>query len=427
MNKALWLLVSALACAILLSATLPTAASRAADQRMIELILDASGSMAGKLPSGELKIDAAKKAVAQLAEKLPGETLLAFRAYGHQSPREKHDCTDTQLLVGFGPLSQGKGKIIADNQSVLARGYTPITYVLQKAAEDFPQDFPGERMIILVSDGKETCEGDPCAAALALAKSKARLVIHTVGFGVDESTRAQLDCIARATGGRYFGATDTAQLVAGLSEAVRTSATMVVEKKGPGWLTMKYADLSGHEVTNAETGEKVATISSLGSTVKLPAGIYNVTVGQSVWKSVVVKAGETTFLDPGLLEMKKASLDGHDVLDRETGAVQGRVSSLQNTATLIPGEYQIMFGKLPWDVLIRAGEKTIMNPGTVEVRRAHYTGHKIFTKRGDFVGEVSNIQDTIPLPPGDYVIEIDEQKIPFTLKEGEDLKFERKT
>lgn len=394
---------------------------------MIEIVLDASGSMAGKLPSGEMKLDAAKKAVAELAEKLPGETILAFRAYGHQSPKEKHDCTDTQLIVGFGPLSEGKGKIISNNKSFQAKGYTPITYVLQKAAEDFPQDFAGERMIILVSDGKETCEGDPCAAAMALAKSRARLVIHTVGFGVDESTRAQLDCIARATGGKYFGAADTAQLLAGLSEAVRTSATVVVEKKGPGWLTMKYADLSGHEVTNAETGEKVATLSSLGSTAKLPAGIYNVTVGQSVWKSVVVKAGETTVLNPGLLEVKKASLEGHDVIDPETGVVQGQVSSLHNTVTLIPGEYQVMFGKLPWDVVIRTGEKTVVNPGTVEVQGAHYTGHKIFTKNGEYVGEVSNIQDTIPLPPGDYVIEIDEQKIPFTLKEGQDLKFERKT
>lgn len=401
-------------------------AAQSAPQRMIEIIIDASGSMVGQLSTGETKIEAAKKAVAGLVEKLPGETVLSFRAYGHQSSREKHDCQDTQLLTGFGPLENTKGQIAAQVKSLQAKGYTPITYVLQKAAGDFPADFQGERMLILVSDGRETCQGDPCAAARALAKSQARLVIHTVGFGVDEATRSQLDCVARAAGGRYFGAADTAQLLTVLAEAVRTAAVQVVEKKGPGRLFMKQADLSGHSVTEAETGKEAAQLSSLNSTVELPAGIYNVKVGQSLWKSVEVKAEETTVLNPGRLAVENASLQGHDIVEPETGIVQGRVSSLNQSITLIPGRYLVKFGPLAWEVEVKAGEQTVLRPGTVEVEWAHYTGHKVFDRNGQVVGEVSNICNWVPLPPGDYSIDIDGEKISFALKERQDLKFQRK-
>ncbi len=382
--------------------------------------------MAGKLAKGEIKIEAAKKAVAEILEQLPAETILAFRAYGHQSPREKHDCQDTQLLEGFNPLSENRKKILDRLPGIQAKGYTPITYVLQKAAEDFPADFSEEKMIVLVSDGKETCEGDPCATALALAKSNPRLVIHTVGFGVDAAAKSQLECIAKASGGKYFSAEDALQLATVINQAVRTSASQVVEEKGDGWLEIKRADFSGHEVTKAETGEKVAVVNSLQSVVQLPAGVYNVAFGQAVWKSVKIEAKKKTVLEPGSLRLTKASLSGHEIIEKETGILQGVVNSLKNTLTLIPGEYLVMFGKSSWEIIVEGGKEVVLNPGTVTVLRADIYGHKIYNKAGELVGEVSQIESRIPLPPGDYVIEIDGQKISFSLKEGEDLTFERK-
>ena len=163
--------------------------------KMIELILDASGSMKGKLQGGERKIDAARKAVSELMKKLDDNAIIGFRAYGHQSPREKHDCQDTEILVPFGAVKQNREKVASKMKPLSAQGYTPITWVLGKAAEDFPHDFKGERVIILVSDGKETCEGDPCATAQSLARNNVHLVVHTIGFGVDEVTKKQLECI----------------------------------------------------------------------------------------------------------------------------------------------------------------------------------------------------------------------------------------
>jgi hypothetical protein len=392
--------------------------------KMIEVILDASGSMNGKLGSGEVKIAAAKQAVGELLKKLPDSTVLGFRAYGHQSPREKHDCQDTQFLAPFGSLSKNRAAIDKLSKGLTARGYTPITTVITQGAEDFPGDFQGERIIVLVSDGKETCAGDPCAAAQALAKKNIKLVIHTVGFGVDEAAKSQLECVARVSGGRYFPAESTAELIKVLSQAVETSRTVKVEKTGPGWLEVKGADLSGHQVTKADSGEKVGSLGHTQSSMKLPAGIYNVTVGQAVWKSVEVKAGEKTVLAPGFLKVEHATVQGHKIVDPETGAIHGEVGNTKNNTALMPGEYEVYFGKLGWPVKIKAGETVVLKPGTVQVKGAGVQGQTIRDKKGAVVGTVSNTMNWIPLPPGEYTVDLGGKAVPFKLKEGEELKFQ---
>ena len=231
--------------------------------------------------------------------------------------------------------------------------------------------------------------------------------------------------MSRVSGGKYFPAQDSVHLAEVLNEAAGTAKTVVTEKKGDGWLEVKGADLSGHRVTRADTGEEVGKLGHTQSTIKLQAGIYNVTVGKAVWKSVEVKAGETTVLIPGYLKVEHSSFKGHKIIDRETGQENGSVSSLKGNAALMPGEYDVMFGKLAWPVTIKAGETTLLRPGTVEVEHAHYRGHAIRTPGGEIVASVSNTMNWAPLPPGSYTIEIDGKKLSFTLKEGEDKKFQR--
>ena len=97
----------------------------------IALILDASGSMNAGLPEGRTRIQAAKAAVEEIVEKLPPDVRLSLRVYGHQSPTVKHDCRDTELLVGFDGLAANKPAILAKTRVIKAQGYTPITYVLK--------------------------------------------------------------------------------------------------------------------------------------------------------------------------------------------------------------------------------------------------------------------------------------------------------
>ena len=237
MPKPSWFVAS------LLLPTLPCIAT-AADTRAVALVLDASGSMNETLTDGVKRMDAAKRAVSKLVATLPGETRLAFRAYGHQSPTSARDCKDTALLSPFGSVSQVKDAVTAKANALVPQGYTPISYALQEAAKDLTKEEATSHTLVLVSDGKETCPGDPCAVAKALAQADAKLVIHTVGVGVDGGTREQLSCIAKAGRGMYQDAANTSELekvvtMAAKSEAVEVkqmpaSKSVEVAKKKPG-------------------------------------------------------------------------------------------------------------------------------------------------------------------------------------------------
>ena len=134
---------------------------------------------------------------------IPAQAQIAMRMYGPQSPARQKNCQDTHIAVPFGPAQDSSAAITAAVDGVKAQGYTPIALSLQQAANDFPAAAK-ERAIVLVSDGKETCQGDPVVAAKALATKG--ITVHTVGFIVDTAARGQLQSIARATGGSYFDA-----------------------------------------------------------------------------------------------------------------------------------------------------------------------------------------------------------------------------
>jgi hypothetical protein len=399
--------------AFLLSALLvPSPASA----KTLELILDASGSMNAKLPSGDSRLAAAKAAVSQLVAGLPKDTELAFRAYGHQSPREKHDCNDTQLLVDFGAAGSNGAQVDASSRGLSARGYTPITRVLELAAKDFiSAGKKGEKAIVLVSDGKETCDGDPCATA------DVELSIPAIGFEVDIAARKQLQCIAKVARGSYADAGDAAQLAAALRQAVVAKMETVAPLgKEPGNLQVKGADLIAHAIKDAATGKVVGEISSTIDTVKLPAGLYHVAFGNAWWKSVSVDSKKLTVLEPAILEVENAGINGHQVLDSETGAKIGEISSIKNKATLLPGVYDITFGKLVWPLVkIDGGKKNLLRPGRLKVEGASFNGHKVKTAAGVDAGEVSNMAATLPLPPGDYTVDIGGKAAPFKIVEGQ--------
>ncbi len=211
--------------------------------------------------------------------------------------------------------------------------------------------------------------------------------------------------------------------LAGESPEVQAEASG--ESVSQGWLEVKGAGSAGQEVRKAGTSEKVELVSATRSVVPLPPGTYDVVFGKSLWKGVVIIEGRTTSLQPGWVSVAHASLEGHEVVEEASGAVQGVVSSLADTIALVPGRYVVTFGKLAWPVEVRAGETTILKPGIVEVPYADASGHRIYDSSGAVVGEVSNIRSSIPLPPGEYEIEIRGTRLPFSLREGDTKRFEQ--
>jgi Mg-chelatase subunit ChlD len=405
------------------------ATSPALAQSSTLLVLDASGSMNARLPDGQTRIDAAKKAVADLVSRMDPGTRLALRAYGHQSPTQKKDCKDTALLVGFAPLASNRAEVIAQAQALQARGYTPITHALTAAAQDIASEESGERVIVLVSDGQETCASDPCIAARALAAADAKLVIHTIGFGVGAAARTQLQCIANVARGSYFDANSTAGLTSTLTKAAqtkaveqkKTSTTVRVAKKTPSRILIKntYAG-SGHPVTRAEDGVEVVSINGAVGHAEVPPGIYNVSFLNGVWRGVEVKPGETTVIEVGLLRIQGGAndLNGYNILDPETEEVLVRRRVI-STIPLMPGRFTVTSGHIGWpSIELNAGQTIVLNPGRIVVTGANAGEYRVTTSEGQEAGQVSRLLQ-LPLPAGSYVVNVEGQLMKVDLVDGQ--------
>lgn len=194
----------------------------------VEIVLDASGSMRGAA-GGTSKMDAAKQAVRTTVEALDASSVVALRLYGHRLPSEPKEasCGDTELVIPFGPLD--RRRFIAAVDAARPLGQTPLAHSLLQAAADFGDLGDELAAVILVSDGEESCGGDPAAVACAFAERGLELTVHTVGFDVDAAARAQLQAIAQCTGGEYRDATNAGEL----SESLRqlTQAGLLVDKQ----------------------------------------------------------------------------------------------------------------------------------------------------------------------------------------------------
>jgi hypothetical protein len=186
--------------ALLMAVCVMSARAANAENNML-MILDASNSMWGQT-GGVAKIETAKEALTGLLEELSPDTRLGLMLYGH---RREGDCADIELVSPFGAGT--RESIRAAILGITPRGKTPIAASLQAAADAFAglEEEPNNS-IVLISDGIESCDGDPCAVAGALVERNVSLRVHVVGFDVDEETRAQLQCIADRGNGEYFDA-----------------------------------------------------------------------------------------------------------------------------------------------------------------------------------------------------------------------------
>jgi Ca-activated chloride channel homolog len=204
----------AVAAALVGFGAVPTAAAHSrTESTPVMVVLDASGSMTAADAPGP-RIDAAKRAVNGLVAALPSAAPVGLEVYGTStgsSDAEKAaGCKDIKVLVPVGPVD--KPAFTAQVERLKASGYTPIGASLRKAAAALPKE--GPRSIVLVSDGEDTCAPpQPCAVAKELKEQGVDLVVHTVGFKVSAAARAQLICIADATGGTYVDAPDGPSLV----------------------------------------------------------------------------------------------------------------------------------------------------------------------------------------------------------------------
>jgi len=194
----------------------------------ILFMVDMSGSMLAKWENST-RMQVAKDMLSKLVDSLQQyqNLELGLRVYGHLSPSNVNNCQDSKLEV---PFSENNEKqIISRINQIIPKGNTPITYSLTQSAKDFPTDKNARNVIIMITDGLESCGGDPCAASLALQEKRIFLRPFVIGIGSDAKFVQQFSCV-----GQYFDAADINSFRSILGEVVNialSKTTVSVELK----------------------------------------------------------------------------------------------------------------------------------------------------------------------------------------------------
>jgi WD40 repeat protein len=209
------------------------------DRVYVEYILDASGSMLDKM-DGERKIDVAKEVLAAKAGQLPTTTNVGLRVYGHRvhySDKEK-SCQDIELLVP--PVRGGRDRVLEKLPTLEAQGMTPLSEAVIQSVDDFDHKDPfRHNSLVVISDGEETCGGDPCTMADDLVNVYGiRFTMYVIGFDILDNPTAQqqLRCLADKTGGVYVDANnrdELARALDGMWQAIDQQAADAYQEQQP--------------------------------------------------------------------------------------------------------------------------------------------------------------------------------------------------
>lgn len=243
------------------------------------IILDHSSSMSETV-QGEVKITVAKEVILDLLSDLAAGSKVGLREFA--------GCEASQLLVPISPLNTAA--FTSQVTTLTTYGATPIDYTLRLVPDDFAQ-VAGKKLVLLITDGMETCGGDPVKAAEELLASGFDLRINVVGFdiGRDSKARDQLMQIAQATGGAFLEASNREELRQALSMSAPFSYSVF--------------DAFGTVVHTGRLGDATSP--------RLAPGTYRVVINTTppiVLDNVVVSSQQTTVVS---VEQQNGGISAH--------------------------------------------------------------------------------------------------------------------
>ena len=342
----------------------------------IELILDASGSMAQQIGNGETRMQAAKRVMNDVIDALPERegVNVGFRVYGHEGNNTEagkaESCASSELFV---PI-EGTNKPALREQ--VARfeptGWTPIAESLTRAGADFTGR-TGESItnaIVLVTDGEETCGGDPCAVAASLAQADTAVTTHVVGFALNQTQAQQIACIAEEGGGLNLGAANAQELSAALFQVLEVLQVVVQN----GFLEIE--EIGGlfprATITFVATGDQnprdPITLTDQNK-IELAIGFYDVAWsnpgGGDITIRVNIEAGRTTWVRGSLLKFPQGAGEIYQVRDLAGIVIWLAPFEQGDTVWVLPGIYTMELVERVGDpVLIRAEVQTLPGSAT---------------------------------------------------------------
>jgi hypothetical protein len=296
------------------------------------IVLDCSGSMLEPTAEGPTKMEAARASVSELIQKLPADLNVAFIIYGR---RKENPCSAVEVVRPMGPLGEdGRKALLEKVRELNGVGATPIALALRTAGKELAKS-GAPCGLVLISDGKESCKGNPSAEAAALAKNlPISFGVNVIGFDVKEDERAALEEIAQSGKGKYYSATtsnELAEALLKLQERVREAYGSPQQREDR---STKLAGAEGkpgpflHNAGLVEAGEVA------GKLAMMEAHYYKIAVQKGQEVRAVGQFKKTPYDVPLAAEnLQTFSVTIYDskwaVVDRAKAAVKDNPATLQ--------------------------------------------------------------------------------------------------
>jgi len=167
----------------------------AQERTRILILVDASLSMKNEWKGGT-KWDIAKTAIANIADSiaLVPNCEMGMRVFGHLYPEPDKNCHDTHLEVR---IDTGNAKAIKKKlEEIRPKGITPLVYSIEKTVGDFG-NVPAKNILIIVTDGEDACDRDPCSVALILQKNNIILRPFIIGMALQTKSVEEMQCMGK--------------------------------------------------------------------------------------------------------------------------------------------------------------------------------------------------------------------------------------
>jgi hypothetical protein len=349
----------------------------------VELILDSSGSMAEQLESGQTRIDAAKIVLTDVIAQMPERenVNVGFRVYGHKGNNteagKSESCRSTELKVPINGVD--KAKLQAEVDAYEPVGWTPLALSLREAGDDFPAaDDNTVNAVVLVTDGLETCDGDPCSASRQIKTGGSAITTHVIGFALSETEQANLQCIVDESGGLLLGAGDVDELSAALFrvleelEVVIANGFLEIESIGGVFPKATIDGVQAADDSNPTGGEPFTLTLTTENRVELPVGTYDVhwvnPSGSETRVTVTVEGDKTAFIRGSIFRFPHGG---------------GEIYRFTDLGGVVIWEDQIEFGDAVWVL-----------PGVYRLQITELTGTPILLSMDvqTLPGEVTEVQ-----------------------------------
>ena len=410
--------------------------------------------MNGTWQSGK-KNEIAKSLISKALDSLKGNpnVELALRVYGHQYDyRTGQNCEDTKLEVPFAKYNVEKIKARLDK--IKAQGTTPIAKTLEKSEFDFPPCDNCRNIIILITDGIEECDGDPCAVSTALQKQGVVLRPFIIGLGLTAEFKTQFECV-----GRYFEAETENDfenvLNVVISQAINNTSAQINLMDSYGRPTETGVNMT---FTDSKTGKEIANMyhtlndRDVPDTIYMDPGyLYDIkvhTIPPVYKRKVEIIAGRhnTIAIDApqGLLSLKIDGVTNYKnlqalIIDKQSGEII-QVQDFNEQQKYIVNDYKVELLTLPRitqeSVQVEQNKTTtlqVQQPGKLNVVTRKKLEMGIYYRHNGELELIKNIynvngQDITVLQPGDYKLiykesvikESESTKIQdFTIRSGE--------